>query len=243
MSFAVESDDLRRIVVSIDPAATSNEDSDDTGIIVVARGPHQPSTCKLDVHCPGHGYVLDDATCHLSPTGWAKEAIRMCDKWHADRVVAEVNNGGDMVGTVIHAIRADIPYATVNAHKGKFTRAEPVSALYEQGRVHHMGNFLELEQQMESWTPDDDWSPDRVDALVWGLTYLGLVGSQGNAFLTFWKDQQKENEKVAAHAAADPIQQLPRLDDNNLEEHSCVCPSGQRRFFDGICVVCGGRPK
>src|ERR1700683_1795257 len=121
--------DFRRIVVAIDPAVSANEDSDDTGIIVVARGPHQAQTCKLEglATCPGHGYVLDDLTCHVTPREWAAIAVGAFDKWGADRIVAGVNNGGDMVGTTIHAVRAGISYEAVRASRGKTTRAEPVS--------------------------------------------------------------------------------------------------------------------
>ena len=181
--------DLTRIVVSIDPAATSGEGADDTGIIIVGRGPHQPDTCEIP-QCPGHGYVLDDRTCHLPPHGWAETAISAYDQWQADRVIAEVNNGGDMVGATLHAVRVGIPYAKVTATRGKQVRAEPVSALYEQGRVHHLGVFTELEQELETWTPDAKWSPNRLDALVWGLTYLGLIGAQG-AVIATWNGQTR----------------------------------------------------
>lgn len=182
--------DLRRVVVAVDPAVSANEDSDDTGIVVVARGPHQPATCRLEglATCPGHGYVLDDLTCHVTPREWAARAIAAFDHWAADRIVAEVNNGGDMVGTTIHAARPGVPYEAVRATRGKTTRAEPASALYEQGRVHHLGVFPELESQLTTWTPDAD-SPDRLDALVWGLTALGLIGGQGVAFLAAWRSK------------------------------------------------------
>lgn len=172
--------DFSQVVVAIDPAVTSGEESDSTGIIAVARGPHQPDTCKLTGLCPGHGYVLGDYTCRLPPAGWAVQAIAAFDKWRANRMVAEVNNGGDMVGDTIRAIRSTIPYEPVRATKGKWVRAEPVSSLYEQGRVHHLGNFLDLEEEMTTWSPDSKDSPDRMDAMVWGLTSLGLIGQLGD---------------------------------------------------------------
>lgn len=174
----VDRGDLTRIVVAVDPAVTANEDSDDSGVIVVARGPHQPDTCEID-RCPGHGYVLDDRTCHLIPAELSKLVVATYDYWQADRIVAEVNNGADYIGALIHAVRVGVPYSDVRATRGKQTRAEPVSALYEQGRVHHLGVFVELEQELETWTPDSKWSPNRLDALVWGLTFLGLIAGPG----------------------------------------------------------------
>jgi phage terminase large subunit-like protein len=230
----VEQHELTRIVVAIDPAVTSGEDADDTGIVVVARGPHQEDSCRID-HCPGHGYVLQDATCHVSPVEWAREAIRVFDRWMADRIVAEVNNGGDMVGTTIHAVRAGVPYSKVTASRGKRVRAEPVSALYEQGRVHHVGVFEELEDELLTWTPEAKWSPNRLDALVWGLTFLGLVGGQGDAFMRVWQDE------LATPGVAPPVgvKGTPRFveDDTPTLRQGCV-----HRFFTGRCVYCGGTP-
>jgi phage terminase large subunit-like protein len=226
--------DLKRIVVAVDPAVTATEDSDDTGIVVVARGPHQPSTCQIP-YCPGHGYVLDDQTCHLLPAEWAKLTVQVFDKWQADRIVAEVNNGGDMVGTVIHAVRAGVPYAKVTATRGKQVRAEPASALSEQGRVHFVGTFPELEQELTTWTPDAKWSPNRLDALVWGLTYLGLVGGVGDAFLMAW---QQEIEDRPAHTTPAELALLPHA---ASEPTTALHPGCKHRFFTGTCVHCGGR--
>jgi phage terminase large subunit-like protein len=175
----VSRSELARIVVAVDPAVTANEDSDDSGVMVVARGPHQDQTCAM-ASCPGHGYVLADRTCHLIPAELSKLIVETYDDWQADRIIGEVNNGGDYIGALIHAVRPGVPYATVRATRGKQTRAEPVSALYEQGRVHHLGVFAELEQELETWTPDAKWSPNRLDALVWGLTFLGLIGGMGS---------------------------------------------------------------
>jgi predicted phage terminase large subunit-like protein len=155
--------ELRRVVVAIDPAVTSGEDSDETGIVVAGIG------------VDGHGYVLADRTCRLSPDGWAKRAVIAFDQFKADRIIAEVNNGGDLVERVLRTAGQNYPYRAVRASRGKATRAEPISALYEQGRVSHVGSFPELEDQMCSYTPDGyDGSPDRVDALVWALTELML---------------------------------------------------------------------
>jgi predicted phage terminase large subunit-like protein len=171
--------DLARIVVAIDPAVTSGEDADETGIIVAGKDYH------------GHGYVLADRSGHYQPTEWAREAIAQFhhpDR-HADRIVAEVNNGGEMVENTLRMIDQGIPFTAVHASRGKVIRAEPVSALYEQGKVHHVGFFPQLEDQMTSFTIDydreRDGSPDRVDGLVWAITEL-LVEGSGTSHLEAW---------------------------------------------------------
>lgn len=227
--------DLVRVVVAVDPAVTSDEDADDTGIIVVARGPHQDG-CEFGAKCPGHGYVLADRTCHLPPHGWALEAVAAYDEFDADRIVAETNNGGDMVGETIHAVRIGIPYSKVTATRGKAMRAEPISALYEQNRVHHIGDLSLLEDQMTTWTPDADWSPDRLDALVWGLTYLGLVGAQGAAFMSFMQGDMEKRAKPAPKIAGRPAR---RAEDYAPKRVLRVgCKHRWDRF--GMCVFCGG---
>ncbi len=156
--------DLARVVVAIDPAVTHGEDSDETGIVVAG----------LDVH--GRGHVLADRSCRLSPDGWARRAIAAYRDYGADRVVAEVNNGGDLVESVLRAVDPNIPYTAVHASRGKRVRAEPVAALYEQGRVTHAEVFPELEDQLCTYTPESGDSPDRLDALVWAITHL-MLGS------------------------------------------------------------------
>jgi phage terminase large subunit-like protein len=154
---------LKRIVVAVDPAVTSNEDSDETGIVV----------CGIDAD--GHGYVLDDCTMtSATPDQWAKRTIEAYYKWGANRIVAEVNQGGDLVETVIRNIDRKIPpVKKVRATKGKELRAEPIAAFYERREVHHVGRFTELERQQTEWNPTGKGkSPDRIDALVWGLTEL-----------------------------------------------------------------------
>jgi phage terminase large subunit-like protein len=155
-----EAPTLIRIVVAIDPAVTSGESSDFTGIIVAG------------LSADGQFYVLADRTVKESPDTWARIAVEAYHEWKADRVVAEVNNGGDMVQILLRTIDPSIPYRKVVATRGKRVRAEPISALYEQKRVHHVGAFDELEDQMVTWTPDMAKSPDRIDALVWALTEL-----------------------------------------------------------------------
>ncbi len=157
---------LKRVVVAIDPAAKKNETPEDgaaTGIIVAGVGEDN------------RGYVIDDATCRESPNGWARKAIACFDRYHGDRIVGEVNNGGDMVEATMKVVRPGAPFKAVHASKGKWTRAEPIAALYEQGRISHVGTFAELEDEMVNFGPNGmvgEASPDRVDALVWALTEL-----------------------------------------------------------------------
>lgn len=157
--------DLTRIVVAVDPAVTSGPGADDTGIVVAGLGRD------------GNGYVLDDLTCHLSPDGWAKQVKFAYERWQADRVIAEANNGGELVRTVLNTVDGGVPLTLVHAARGKLTRAEPVAALYEQGRVHHVGGFPELEDQLCTWVPGQEDSPDRLDALVWAITELMVMSS------------------------------------------------------------------
>ena len=160
--------ELRRIVVAIDPAVTSNEDSDETGIVVAGVG--------ID----GHGYVLDDLSLKGSPGEWAQTAVEAYHAWEADRIVAEVNNGGDLVAHTIHTVDPLVPYSAVRASRGKITRAEPVAALYEQGKIHHVDVFRSLERQMIEGASK---SPDRVDALVWALSSLMLASADDDEIL------------------------------------------------------------
>jgi len=154
---------LTKICVAIDPAVTSGEDSDETGMIVAG------------VSMDGQYYVLHDGTLRASPDSWARKAVELYHEYKANRIVAEKNNGGDMVGSVIRHVDPRVPIKLVTATRGKQIRAEPVSALYEQGKVHHVGGFNELEDQMVSWTPDSGISPDRMDALVWAITELSVA--------------------------------------------------------------------
>jgi phage terminase large subunit-like protein len=151
---------LRRIVVAIDPAVTSGEHSDETGIVVAG------------VATNGEAYILDDKTMRASPNDWASAAVAAYHRHKADLIVAEANQGGDLVENVLKAVDPRVPVHLVRASRGKRTRAEPVAALYEQGRAHHVGFFPDLEDQLCSWVPDMGTSPDRLDALVWALTDL-----------------------------------------------------------------------
>jgi phage terminase large subunit-like protein len=152
---------LRRIVVSIDPATTSNPDSDETGIIVVATG------------TDGHGYVLDDISMRGTPEEWARVAVNAYHQWKADRIIGEANNGGEMIETLLRMVDKTVSYKAVHASRGKITRAEPISALYEQGKCHHVGSFPVLEDQMCDYDAKTmKYSPDHMDALVWGFTEI-----------------------------------------------------------------------
>ena len=154
--------DLARVVVAIDPAMSSRQNSNETGIIVAGIDQH------LD------GYVLADGSGRLSPDSWARRAIELFDMHRASRIIGERNNGGDLVGAILMTAARDrpLPIKLVTASRGKYARAEPVAALYQQGRVKHVGSFPQLEDQLCTWEPGSSASPDRMDALVWALSEL-----------------------------------------------------------------------
>jgi len=157
---------LKRVVVAVDPAVTSGDDADDTGIVIAA----------VDENL--HGYVLDDWTCHLSPAGWARRAVEAYRHFDADCIVGEVNNGGDLVEHAVRSVDHRVKYKSVRASRGKITRAEPIAALDEQGKIHHVGEFSQMENQMLEFINTGyvgEGSPDRVDARVWALTELMLT--------------------------------------------------------------------
>lgn len=160
--------DMQRVVVAIDPAGKSqetavSEGTAETGIVVAGLG------------VDGRGYLLDDQTCSLSPNGWARRAVAAYDLYSADAIVVETNQGGDMVKMAVRSVRDSISVIEVHASRGKVTRAEPIAALYEQGRISHVGTFAELEDQQVLFTPlgiAGETTGDRVDALVWAFTQL-----------------------------------------------------------------------
>lgn len=157
--------ELERIVVAVDPAVTANENSDETGIIVAGRT------------SDNHFYILQDASQTTSPDVWVKKAIELYNRYECDRIVAEVNNGGDLIERLLRTQDSTVPYTSVRATRGKQVRAEPISALYEQNRVHHVGYFKDLEEQMCQFTGNNVKShDDRVDALVWAITSLQSSG-------------------------------------------------------------------
>ena len=165
---------ISRIVVSIDPAMTARPTSSETGIVVVGADMRRDQA-----------YVLADESGRLTPNNMALRVAHLFDKFNATQIVVEANAGGEMVASTIkNAIERTLPIKTIQARRGKYIRAEPVAALYEQGRVHHVGRFPDLEDQMCTWTPDigPSHSPDRADALVHAVTDLILNRNP----LTFW---------------------------------------------------------
>lgn len=177
-TYGVDLPDMDRIVVGVDPAVTSGESANETGIVAVGVV-YRNCPCG---HLPDrpHGFVLEDRSKRGTPTEWAQESIDTYHEVNADRVVGEVNNGGELVETVIKSLDSSVSYKSVHASRGKKKRAEPVAALTEQKRLHLVGSFEELEDQMCTWEPNPDDeeepdesdidSPDRMDAMVWGAT-------------------------------------------------------------------------
>ena len=159
-------DYFERIVVGVDPAITSGDEADETGIIICGQ-------------IGDRGYIIDDISGKYSPQEWAIKAIQVYYKYSADRIVAEVNQGGDMVEHTIRTVDKNVSFKAVRAARGKILRAEPIAALYEQGRIHHCGDFAELEDQLCTYTHESRESPDRLDALVWGLTDLFIGRNEG----------------------------------------------------------------
>ncbi len=152
---------FERIIMGVDPAITSGVDSDETGIIIVGK------TLKEEV------YVLEDLSCRGSPTFWAKRVIEGYYSYDVDRVVSEVNQGGDLVENLLRSLDTAISFKAVRATRGKSIRAEPIAALYEQEKVFHLKPFIKLEEQLCTYVPGKTKkSPDRMDALVWALTEL-----------------------------------------------------------------------
>jgi len=173
-----------RTVVAIDPAVSTNDKSNETGIIAASKGED------------GHFYIQRDRSGVYSPEGWGREAVALYRLLQADRVVGELNQGGDLVENNVRVIDPNIAFKGVRASKGKFTRAEPVAALYEKLKVHHVGTFAKLEDQMCGFVPDVDrkneGSPDRVDALVWALHELAVLGFAGSGILEYYARQDQK---------------------------------------------------
>lgn len=161
-----------RVVMGVDPATTNEESADETGIVVVAKD------------ASGQGFVLADVSKKGTPDDWAQAVAKAAEDFSVDRIVGEVNNGGDLIERNIKTVNPNLPYKSVRASRGKVKRAEPVSALYEQRRVWHLGMFPELEDQMSRFTPDGEFddSPDHADALVWALTELMLLKREPKPF-------------------------------------------------------------
>lgn len=161
---------LRRVVIGVDPAVSAKSTSDETGIVVCGLG------------ADGHLYVLDDLSGIYTPHQWAMAVARAAIRWNADAAICEVNNGGDLVEANIRTVTQKLRVLKVHAAHGKYTRAEPVSSIYERGMAHHCGTHATLETQMCEWNPKiDDDSPDRVDALVWAMTELSGINQNTGA--------------------------------------------------------------
>ena len=158
--------DLERVVVAIDPAVTSKKTSDETGIIVAGKDSE------------GKFYVLNDSSARYTPSAWSEKAIMLFNQYQCDKIIAEVNNGGQLVEHTLRTQSENVPYKSVHASRGKRTRAEPIASLYEQGKVHHVGNLERLENQLCNWEANSgDPSPDRLDVLVWALSELSGSGN------------------------------------------------------------------
>ena len=166
--------DLARCVVAVDPSGGSDPENDEQGIVACGLG------------ADGRGYVLADRSCKLSPDGWGRRAVQAYVDFSADAIIGEANYGGDMVAAVVktaaRAMGVSVVYKAVHASRGKAVRAQPISALYEQGRVSHCEVLAELEEELTSWTPESGRSPNRLDALVWALTEL-MVKDQRSVYV------------------------------------------------------------
>jgi phage terminase large subunit-like protein len=174
---------LGYIAVGVDPAATSGEGSDETGIVVVGR----------DMRSPPHFYVLDDRTLRGTPDEWGAAAVSAYRSSQANVLIGETNQGGEMVEMVIKTKSPEVYYKGVHATRGKAIRAEPVSALYEQGRVHHVGSFPKMEDELCQWDPiSSKKSPNRMDALVWAFYGIGIGGDAWAEYLS--KNHEDEPE-------------------------------------------------
>ena len=178
--------DFTRVVTAVDPAVTSNKNSDETGIVTAARG------------TDGHYYIIADDSVKAKPMDWAQTAIDAYRLHMADRVVAEVNQGGDMVEATLRQVDKTVSYDSVHASRGKVVRAEPISALYQQGLVHHIGLFTQLEAQMMTFTGSNYTTKlhdDRVDALVWALSYL-MAGLDTFELVVLPPDKRRTTDRL-----------------------------------------------
>jgi predicted phage terminase large subunit-like protein len=179
---------MRRIVVAVDPAMSASETSDETGIIV----------CGLGVD--DHGYILADESGKYSPDAWARKAVELYHKRGADRIIGEVNQGGALVEATVRTVDRNVSFRAVHASRGKITRAEPVAALYEQHRVHHVGGFAELEDELCTFSPGSSSSPDRLDALTHGITDL-MLGESNTGIIDFYKELCERQDAAATERA------------------------------------------
>jgi phage terminase large subunit-like protein len=214
-----------RVAVGVDPTGSDSSGADECGILVVGKG--------MD----GHGYTLADRTITAGPAEWARRAVAAYREFAADKIVAEINYGGLMVVETIKAVDKTVPVEVVTASRSKRQRAEPVAAMYEQGRVHHVGVHAKLEDELTTWTPESGWSPGRMDALVWAVSWLNLAGG---ASLDAWIQSQRERlartpeEQAAAVTAAGKRAGI-RIDTSRCTRSN----DGHHRFDGDRCMACG----
>ena len=193
---------LVRVAVGVDPSGGPGE----CGIIVAGIG---PCSCKGTTEI--HGFVLEDRSRKGPPHKWAQEVVAAYYRNHADRIFAEKNFGGDMVEATLRTVDPSIAFQSVSASRGKAVRPEPIAALYEQGKVHHVGHFDGLENEMISWQPGiSNWSPNRIDALVWVLTEL-MTGQTNYGPVIESVDPQPEPRRRSIFAdRPNPIEEWPK---------------------------------
>jgi len=191
---------FKRVAIGVDPATTSGEQSDETGIVAVGAGYDE------------QGYVLGDYSVKAGPSAWAKQVVKAYRLYGADVVVVEGNQGGDAWAQIIHSIDPAVRVVKVTVRHGKRLRAEPAAALYEQGRMHHMGTFPALESEWTEWVPDAEDSPDRMDAQVHALAELGLLRfGQGYAFSEYWKRVGKDAPRPVGGGPPPPLALPPAV--------------------------------
>lgn len=180
-----EAPPLRRIIVGIDPSGSARDSANECAIVVAGLGPDD------------HAYILEDRSLIASPDTWARQAVFAYEKWKADRIVAERNFGGDLVETIIKAVGGEVSYADVTASRSKAVRAEPVAALFEQGKAHIVANLPELEDELCSFCAGSTKSPNRLDAMVWAITELCFGARSGiiDWYQARAKEAQAENER------------------------------------------------
>lgn len=216
--------ETRRLVVGVDPTGSDSADADECGIVVVGKG------------ADGHGYVLADRTVTAGPAEWARRAVAAYHEFDADKIVAEGNFGGQMVVETIKAVDKTVPVEIVTASRSKRQRAEPVAALYEQGRVHHVGPFPRLEDELTTWDIESGWSPGRMDALVWAVSWLNLAGGGAmDAWLQVSKERQARTPEQWAEARTAA---LGRMSGSPRSVRCLRTPDGRHVYRGGVCVAC-----
>jgi predicted phage terminase large subunit-like protein len=211
---------MRRIVVAIDPAVSVSETSDETGIIVAGLG------------VDDHGYLLHDESGKYAPIEWARRAVALYRKYGADRIVAEANQGGAMVETTVRTVDPNCSFKAVHASRGKITRAEPIAALAEQHRIHLVGGFPELEDQLCSFAAGAAGSPDRLDAMVWAFTEL-MVGARDDGIIEFYRqevERMMSGRDAAVAASRVRIEAPPGVSHAHLRSGRSIMVPGDRRL-------------